>query len=110
MSALKSAFIKTPNEVVARYKLSTLRQSQGQSIDDYLRALHALSADCNYKQVSADQHRQESVRGAFIAGLSSNLIRTRLLEAPNLTLEKPPTGPVPSNWRLKTLLRTKLIP
>ena len=87
ITTLTNTFVKPPNEIVARYKLATHRQSPEQSIDDFLRALHVIGGDCNYKAVSSAQHREESIRGAFISGLNSHAIRTRLLEKPNLSLD-----------------------
>ena len=46
-----------------------------------------MSKDCNYREVSASQNRDEAIRDAFISGLLSSLIRQRLLENNTLTLE-----------------------
>ena len=54
-------------------------------MDEYLQALKTLSKDCNFKDVTAAQHQEESVRDLFISGLQSSLIRQCLLE--NKTLE-----------------------
>ena len=43
-------------------------------------ALHTLSKDCNFKNVTAEEYRQELVRSAFINGPSSHHIRQHLLE------------------------------
>ena len=72
----------------ARHILATTKQQPQQSLDDYLRTLRTLSKDCDFKQVSAEDHHNESIRDAFIAGLSSNFIRQRLLESETLTLEE----------------------
>ena len=45
-----------------------------------------LSIECNYAAVTADEHRQEGIRDAFVAGILSNAIRQRLLESENMTL------------------------
>ena len=54
-------------------------------LDEYLHALKTLSKDCNFKNMTASQYCEESIRDAFIAGLQWNPIRWRLLE--NKTLE-----------------------
>ena len=85
--ALESTYIKAPNLVVARHKLGVRKQGSGESVDEFLRALHALAPDCGFTAVTAEKHRDERIRDALIDGLSSSHIRTRLLEDPSLTLE-----------------------
>ena len=51
-----------------------------------LHALKTLSKDCNFKNVTAAQYCEESIRDAFISGLQSCLIRQRLLENKTLDL------------------------
>ena len=58
----------------------TYKQQQAQSLDDYLQKLKQLAKDCNYRSVSADVCRSEAIRDAFIYGLLSTSIRSRLLE------------------------------
>ena len=43
--------------------------------------------DCDYQAVSAQLHKEEAIRDAFIGGIFSNEIRQRLLEDSNLTLQ-----------------------
>ena len=43
--------------------------------------------DCNFRQVTSEQYRQEMVRDALINGFSFHGIRQRLLENRNLNLE-----------------------
>ena len=40
------------------------------SLDEFLQQLRKLSKDCNLKDVTADQYREELVRDSFINGLS----------------------------------------
>ena len=56
----------------------TCKQQQAQSLDDYLQKLKQLAKDCNYRSVSADVCRSEAIRDAFISGLLSTSIRSRL--------------------------------
>ena len=86
IAVLKALYVKTPNEVYARHLLATRRQQEGESLDEYFRALRVLSKDCNFKSVTASQHCDESVRDAFISGLRSASIRQRLLENKTLDL------------------------
>lgn len=87
IALLSEAFVRPPNEVVARHKLATRKQCQGESIDEYIRVLHKLSIDCNFKEVDAEKHRDGYIRDSFIAGLNSVAIRTRLLENSTLDLK-----------------------
>ena len=84
---LKNAYMKTTNEVFARHLLSIRKQQAGESVDEYLQVLKTLSKDCNFMAVSAEQHREQYIRDAFISGLQSNNIRQRLLENKTLDLK-----------------------
>jgi len=55
-------------------------------LDEYLQNLKRLSVDCDFKKVSAAQHK-EAIRDAFISGLQSEEIRQRLLEEKDTTLQ-----------------------
>ena len=80
METLHSLYIKPTNEVYAPHILSTRRQQSTETLDEYLQVLKALSKDCNYQNVSSIKYREESVRDAFISGLTSGLVHQRLLE------------------------------
>jgi len=80
MSCLDNVFVKPVNEVYARQRLNTCQQKPGESIDEFLQRLKALSVDCNFTDVSAVQCKEAAVRDAFVAGLRSAYIRQRLLE------------------------------
>ena len=43
--------------------------------------------DCDFKEVSATQHKQEAIRDAFTSGLQSKEIWQRLLEEKDITLQ-----------------------
>jgi hypothetical protein len=77
---LKSLFVKQKNETFSRYCLLNRNQKDGESIDSFMIALEALAQDCNFEEVTALLHRQQSVRTAFISGIKSPQIRQRLLE------------------------------
>ena len=80
MEILNNVYIRPKNTVFARFCLKDRRQALTESMDDYLRQLYILAKDCDYKDVSAQQHQEESIRDAFIAGICTNEIRQRLLE------------------------------
>ena len=87
IALLKTLYIKTSNKIFARHKLATRKQQIGETLDQYLQELKLLSKDCNFRQVSAIQHREEAIRDAFISGLLSGSIRQRLLENKTLDLQ-----------------------
>ena len=92
---LQNLFVRKPNDVTSRHILSTTRQQPGQSLDDYLRTLNSLAKNCTFADVTAVQYRDEYVRDAFISGITSNMIRERLLEKDHLTLKTASEQPMP---------------
>ncbi|XP_063381256.1 uncharacterized protein LOC134667775 [Cydia fagiglandana] len=88
ISTLKKIYVKPKNEVLARHLLATRKQRSDETVKEYVQALKLLAQECNFKQVTADEHQNESMRGAFIAGISSQKIRERLLEKLNLSLDE----------------------
>ena len=91
VKALRFLYVKPRNTMYARHLLYSTKQQPHQSLDDYLRTLRTLAKDCNYTSVTAEEHRNESIRDAFISGLSSNFILQRLLESETLSLEQAST-------------------
>ena len=87
LMTLEAAYVKPVNEIYARHILATRKQQPSETLTEYLQALRVLSKDCNFETVSAAQHRDESVRDAFITGLRSTTIRQRLLEFKSLDLD-----------------------
>ena len=88
IETLTKIYIKPVNEIYARYKLQTYQQAEGESLDTFIQTLHRLSKDCNFKAVSAEDHRQGYVRDAFISGIRSREIRQKLLENTALNMEE----------------------
>ncbi|XP_018403046.1 PREDICTED: uncharacterized protein LOC108779970 [Cyphomyrmex costatus] len=87
IDVLESLYVKPRNEIYARHCLTTRRQLTDESVDQYLQILKQLSKDCNFKNVTAEQSKNEYIRDAFISGLSCPHIRQRLLENVTLTLD-----------------------
>uniref|UniRef100_A0A2C9KJ88 CCHC-type domain-containing protein n=1 Tax=Biomphalaria glabrata TaxID=6526 RepID=A0A2C9KJ88_BIOGL len=87
IQTLNGIYIQPKNEVFARHRLATCKQEQSQTIDAYMQKLRILSKDCNFRAVTAEQHREEAIRDSFINGLVSNSIRKRLLEKTVLSLK-----------------------
>ena len=64
------------------------RQSSNEFIAEYLQALKTLSKDCTFRNVTAQQYREELVRDSFINDLSSAVIRQRLLKNDKLSVDR----------------------
>ena len=88
IKTLTKIYVKPVNEIHARYKLSTRKQTESETLDTYIQELHKLSKQCTFKPVTAEEHRQESVRDAFISGIRSKQIRQKLLENATLTMDE----------------------
>ena len=88
ITVLKELYVKPQNEIYARHVLATRRQEMNESKDTYLQILKHLSKDYNFTAVTAEQHRQSYIRDAFINGLHSKEIWSRLLENMTLTLDQ----------------------
>lgn len=88
IATLESVFVKPKNEIFSRHNLFSRKQKQDETIKVYVNSLNVIAQDCNFRNVTAREYRQEYIRDAFINGLSSSNIRQRLLEQPNLTLEQ----------------------
>ena len=67
--------------------LATRRQKPGETLTEFLQDLRKLSKNCNFKNVTAEQYREELIRDSFINGLLSPSIRQRLLENAHLDLK-----------------------
>jgi hypothetical protein len=87
IAILEALFVKPCNKIYARHLLATRRQRTNETLDEYLQVLKTLRKDCNFKNATAVQYRDESIQDAFITGLLSNLIRQRFLENKTLDLK-----------------------
>ena len=88
IAKLKASFIKTPNVSFSRHQLATRKQKAGESLEEFLQALHVMSKGCSLRNVSAGEYRLDLVRDAFINGLASHHISQRLLESNELTVDQ----------------------
>lgn len=87
VDTLNSVFIKKKSEIYARHILAVRKQLSTESIDQYVQALKILSKDCDFKAVTAADHKNQYIRDTFINGLLSTQIRQRLLENDTLGLD-----------------------
>ncbi|XP_057297680.1 uncharacterized protein LOC130628713 [Hydractinia symbiolongicarpus] len=88
VETLTKLYVKTPNTIFARHKLSSRKQKPGESLDEYVEELKKVSKHCNFEAVTAKTYRSELIRDSFIDGLTSSYIRQRLLESTKLTLDE----------------------
>ena len=88
MQALDKLYRKRKNVIYARHLLATAYQEANETVTDFRGKLLSLARDCAFATVTAEQHQEESVRDALIAGLRSPKIRLRLLEDDELTLDQ----------------------
>jgi len=88
ISRLKRAYIKSPNSSFARHGLATRKQKPEECLRTFMQALLVLSKDCNFRDLTAEEYKNELVRDTFIGGLSSHDIRHRLLENNELSLDR----------------------
>lgn len=87
MTLLEETFIKPKNTIFARHLLATSKQEPGENLEQFVQKLQLLAKDCEFTQVTAEQYRDNSIREAFISGISSSTIRQRLLEKKSLDLK-----------------------
>ncbi|KRX14048.1 hypothetical protein T07_298 [Trichinella nelsoni] len=88
IAKLNEVYVKPKNVIFARYEFISRKQRDGESLKEFLHALQRLSKNCAYKNVTAEQYREEMIRDAFINNMSSNEIRTRLLEHSVISLQE----------------------
>ena len=80
INILEGIYVRPRNEVYARHLVSSRKQQDHESVDEFMNALDLLAKDCSFADVTADVYRDEFIRDAFVRGLKSPEIRQRLLE------------------------------
>ena len=83
---LDSIYRKPQNPVFSRYVLFTRKQKPEENIKEYIKSLKLLTKNCNFRKVTALEYEEEFLRDSFVAGISSNATRQKLLENQNLRL------------------------
>ena len=69
---------------IARFKLRSLMQSEGESIDSFLRRIRTLLQDCAYPNAQKDEHIIDTI----FFGCESEQVKSKLLKEADLTLTK----------------------
>ncbi|OUC47813.1 hypothetical protein D917_06637 [Trichinella nativa] len=92
IAKLNEVYVKPKYVIFARHEFISRKQRDGESLEEFLHALQRLSKNCEYKNVTAEQYHEEMIRDAFINNMSSNEIRTRLLEHSVISLQEGQQG------------------
>ena len=88
IEALNKIYVKRHNPIFSRHKLYSRKQRPEETINQYIKELTLLTKNCNFRKVSALEYEEEIVRDTFISGITSNVIRQRLLEKQDLRLSE----------------------
>ena len=88
ISLLEKKFLKRSSAIMMRYKLLTRKQQPSESVEAYMSSLRAFAKKCQTKAMTAEEHRSLLVTDAFVAGLTSGVIRQRLLESSEESLDE----------------------
>ncbi|XP_077265736.1 uncharacterized protein LOC143899367 [Temnothorax americanus] len=80
---LEKFYEPKPLEIAENFKLASRKQQEGESILEYATALKKLSTNCKL-----GDHAEKTLRNYFVFGLRNKRTLNRLLETPDLTLEK----------------------
>ncbi|GCB85403.1 hypothetical protein scyTo_0026017 [Scyliorhinus torazame] len=70
----RKRFVKPINEVHARHLLSNCRQRSGETLDEFIEKLTALTKDCDHQDVTGEIHMKLHIRDAFVSGIRSTYI------------------------------------
>ena len=73
----------TPIVIVKRYKFYQRKQSEGESLGEYIAALRKLTEHCEF-----GSFLNEALRDKFVCGIQSQNIRKRLIAEKDLKLQK----------------------
>ena len=87
-AVLQKLYVKQPNNIFARHRLQTAKQKPDQSLAEFHCLLMKLAKDCDFREVTAAQYRDDMIRDSFISGILSTNIRQRLLEHKTLSMKE----------------------
>lgn len=80
---LAEFYAPAPLEIAENYRFHQKKQGEGESVQQFVAALHKLSINCNF-----GTYLQKALRNQLVFGLSSKRAQSRLLETKDLTFEK----------------------
>ncbi|XP_071652688.1 uncharacterized protein [Temnothorax longispinosus] len=82
-TALAEFYAPASLEIAEIFRFQTRKQQDGESIKEYVAALHKLSVNCNF-----GQYLKTALRNQFVYGFTSKRAQSRLLETRDLDFEK----------------------
>lgn len=80
---LTEFYAPEPLEIAENFRFHRRKQKEGESIKDYVAALHKLSTHCKF-----GPFLKTELRNQFVFGLASSRAQSRLLEMKDLTFDK----------------------
>ncbi|XP_011707478.1 PREDICTED: uncharacterized protein LOC105462524 [Wasmannia auropunctata] len=83
ITTLKEFYDPPPLEIAENFKFYQRKQKDGESIQEFLAALQKLSIHCKF-----GDYLKTALRNQLVFGVATKRIQARLLEIPDLTLEK----------------------
>ncbi|XP_024893068.1 uncharacterized protein K02A2.6-like, partial [Temnothorax curvispinosus] len=83
VTSLAEFYAPEPLEIAENFRFHQRKQKDGESVKDYVAALHKLSARCNF-----GAYLKTALRNQFVFGLASSRAQSRLLEIKDLTFKK----------------------
>jgi len=83
ITTLKEFYDPPPLEIAENFKFYQRKQKDGESIQKFLAALQKLSIHCKF-----GDYLKTALRNQLVFGMTAKRIQARLLEIPDLTLEK----------------------
>ncbi|XP_043238896.1 uncharacterized protein K02A2.6-like isoform X2 [Amphibalanus amphitrite] len=83
VNVLREHFHPRPSVTVARFRFFSCSRSINEPVQDYIARLKQLSRDCQF-----GSFLEEMIRDRLVCGINSDLIQSRLLSEPELSLQK----------------------
>ena len=83
VKVLREHFHPRPSVTVARFRFFSCSRSINEPVPDYIARLKQLSRDCQF-----GSFLEEMIRDRLVCGINSDLIQSRLLSEPELSLQK----------------------
>ena len=87
-SILDKKYLKKSTQLLSRQILRNHKQKEGESIQDFLSDLKRMAYKIPLKNLTADEYQEILISDAFVSGIHSSLIRQRILEMPDSSLDE----------------------
>jgi hypothetical protein len=80
---MQEFFVGDTHEAYESYKFHSRKQDVDESIEAYIAALRQLAKTCNYGEIE-----ERLIRDQVVIGVKEDVLREKLLETKDLTLDK----------------------